>query len=85
MPTTTTKRNKGILRIHRNIISKTQTHKINEEVLINNKNYFRKYKFQGIDEPRIHLMLHEDASTDFDQLSFLVNFFFIFNPCICRI
>ena len=33
MPTTTTKRNKGILRIHRNIISKTQTHKINEEVL----------------------------------------------------
>lgn len=58
--------NGGILRVHLNILSKSMKNNITNEI-INNSNYFRQYRVQTVPEPRVHYLLHEDATDDFTR------------------
>lgn len=58
--------NGGILRVHLNILSDSMKKDITNEI-INNKKLFRQYRVQNTVEPRVHYLLHEEATKDFNR------------------
>eukprot|EP00980_Cylindrotheca_fusiformis_P013852 scaffold3596_cov126-Cylindrotheca_fusiformis.AAC.10 len=55
----------GTLKIYPNLVSSVETHRIKEELM--HSGMFRQYKVQSQKEPRLHFLLHEDATDeDFD-------------------
>lgn len=58
--------NGGTLGIHLNILSESIKTKITNEIM-KNKNLFRQYRVQNNPEPRLHYLLHEEATEDFTR------------------
>ena len=54
----------GTLNIYPNLFPSTQVKEIKKELLA--CKYWRKYSIQGGDEPRLHFLLHEDATTEME-------------------
>lgn len=56
----------GTLRIFTSILNQDQLSCLTTEILKPSTCHrFRKYKVQGVDEPRIHLLFHDDATNEF--------------------
>jgi alkylated DNA repair dioxygenase AlkB len=54
----------GTIKIYPNLVSADKTSRLKTELL--KSGLFRQYKIQGVnDEPRVHFLLHEDATHDF--------------------
>lgn len=58
----------GEIRIFPNLVYETRTDAMKQELLDPKYcHYFRKYCIQGGDEPRVHFLLHRDATSDFSR------------------
>lgn len=58
----------GTLRVYLNILNHQELHDISTDILKScTSHLFRTYKIQGVQEPRIHLLFHEDATCDFEK------------------
>lgn len=56
--------NRGVLRVHTDVLCPPTQRDLTEELL--HCNLYRQYTIQGGPEPRVQVMLHEDATEDFN-------------------
>ena len=58
----------GTLSVFPSLLKKEELRCVTSEILKPSTNHlYQKYKVQGVDEPRIHLLFHDDATDDFQE------------------
>eukprot|EP00934_Nitzschia_sp_Nitz4_P000267 Nitzschia sp. Nitz4//scaffold75_size92586//56569//58519//NITZ4_004860-RA/size92586-augustus-gene-0.90-mRNA-1//-1//CDS//3329557720//267//frame0 len=57
----------GTIRLFPQAVPTEMTQSVHDELLTTGSSFFRTYRFQGMEEPRTHFLLHADATDDFEQ------------------